>query len=87
MAGTRLLIAITLVLVLCSLARASHAPKRFEDGLWYDNTFNNLIRDNCSTEYSSYIHHYDTRWWTGWPTHEEPLKTKENIGNTTYIRS
>ncbi|KAF2118275.1 hypothetical protein BDV96DRAFT_569584 [Lophiotrema nucula] len=69
MTDSKVLVAIVVLLVLCSTAQAS---KRFEDWFWYDNTFNNIIRYNCSTEYNNYINHHDSRWWAGWPTYEEP---------------
>lgn len=43
--------------------------KRFQDWYWYDDSFANMLRDNCSTEYANYLNHIDSHWYFSWPTY------------------
>lgn len=67
MMKTFLVQTIASLLVVIGTAEAKLTNTRFEEWLWYDQTFASILRDNCSEEYNNYVNKIDTGWYNLWP--------------------
>jgi hypothetical protein len=66
-----------LLLVAAILPKTANTltSRRFQNWYWYDNTFGNILRENCSSQYANYVNHHDNGWYINFPYRRDPNQT------------
>lgn len=75
-----------LLAVLFDNAQALLTTQRFKHWFWYNDLFDNFIRENCSTEYENYVNRYDDGWYSRWPIYENRKPNHDWIYTYPVIR-
>lgn len=64
-----------LFFLLAMLFEAAHSTPltthRFQHWYWYDESFANILRENCSVEYNNYVNRIDSHWYMQAPLHSK----------------
>lgn len=68
-------------MLLLLTTQAALTTRRFQHWYWYDDSIANIMHENCSSEYTNYVDHYDNRWHLKFPI----LKTQINDGAWVYM--